>query len=38
MIRANPTSEETWDKINELALDLESFIMEIPDVAITERR
>ncbi|HJR79965.1 MAG TPA: hypothetical protein VJ821_07830 [Anaerolineales bacterium] len=36
--RANPTSEETMDTINELALDLESFIMEIPDVTITDRK
>jgi hypothetical protein len=36
--RANPTREETMETINELAADLESFIMEIPDVTITDKR
>jgi hypothetical protein len=36
--RAKPTSEETMETINELAADLESFITEIPDVTITDRR
>ena len=36
--RSNPTSDETMETIDELALDLESLIMEIPDVTITDRR
>ena len=36
--RATPMPDETMDIINKLALDLESFIMEIPTVTITDRR
>jgi hypothetical protein len=36
--RAKPTSEETMDTINELAADLESLILEIPDVTIKDKR
>jgi hypothetical protein len=36
--RAEPTSEETMETINELAADLKSFILEIPDVTITEEQ
>ena len=36
--RAKPTSEETLDQINALYNDLESMILEIPDVTITEEK
>lgn len=36
--RATPIPEETIETINELVVDLESFIMEIPNVTITEEQ
>jgi len=35
--RSTPVSEETMDVINELAIDLENYIMEIPEITILEQ-
>jgi hypothetical protein len=37
-IRATPVPEETLDAINDLVIDLVSYLEEIPDVTITEEK